>query len=119
MTQASPIDFWFSIGSLYTYLAVMRLAEVEARTGAVFRWRPFSIRAIMIEMDNIPAKQPVKLAYSWRDVERGRKNTDLRSARDHPTRSRTSISPIASQSWVPPRAGVPITRGRPIGAGSS
>ena len=49
MTQASPIDFWFSIGSLYTYLAVMRLAEVEARTGAVFRWRPFSIRAIMIE----------------------------------------------------------------------
>ena len=93
MTQASPIDFWFSIGSLYTYLAVMRLAEVEARTGAVFRWRPFSIRAIMIEMDNIPAKQPVKLAYSWRDVERGRKNTDLRSARDHPTRSRTSTSP--------------------------
>ena len=70
MTQASAIDFWFSIGSLYTYLAVMRLAEVEARTGPVFRWRPFSIRAIMIEMDNIPAKQPVKLAYSWRDVER-------------------------------------------------
>ena len=32
--MAFPIDFWFSIGSLYTYLAVMRLPEVEARTGA-------------------------------------------------------------------------------------
>jgi 2-hydroxychromene-2-carboxylate isomerase len=68
--MAVPIDFWFSIGSLYTYLAVMRLPEVEARTGAAFRWRPFSVRTIMIEMDNIPAKKPAKLAYSWRDVER-------------------------------------------------
>ena len=68
--MAFPIDFWFSIGSLYTYLAVMRLPEVEARTGAAFRWRPFSVRTIMIEMDNIPAKKPAKLAYSWRDVER-------------------------------------------------
>jgi 2-hydroxychromene-2-carboxylate isomerase len=68
--MAVPIDFWFSIGSLYTYLAVMRLPEVEARTGAAFRWRPFSVRTIMIEMDNIPAKKPAKLAYSWRDLER-------------------------------------------------
>jgi 2-hydroxychromene-2-carboxylate isomerase len=68
--MAAPIDFWFSIGSLYTYLAVMRLPAVEARTGAAFRWRPFSVRTIMIEMDNIPAKKPAKLAYSWRDVER-------------------------------------------------
>jgi 2-hydroxychromene-2-carboxylate isomerase len=70
MPQADPIDFWFSIGSLYTYLAVMRLPNVEARSGVAFRWRPFSIRTIMIEMDNIPAKKPVKMAYSWRDLER-------------------------------------------------
>ena len=69
--MAQPqIDFWFSIGSLYTYLAVMRLPEVEAQSGESFRWRPFSIRTIMIEMDNIPAKKPVKMAYSWRDLER-------------------------------------------------
>lgn len=65
------IDFWFSIGSTYTYLSVMRLAEVSARTDIEFRWRPFNVRSIMIEMDNIPfAKKPVKAAYMWRDIER-------------------------------------------------
>ncbi|TIV74429.1 MAG: hypothetical protein E5V79_03105, partial [Mesorhizobium sp.] len=42
------IDFWFSIGSTYTYLSVMRLAEVQAETGIEFRWRPFNVRSIMI-----------------------------------------------------------------------
>jgi 2-hydroxychromene-2-carboxylate isomerase len=65
-----PIDFWFSIGSMYTYLAVMRLPGVAAKSSTDFRWRPFSVRAIMIEMDNIPRNKPLKLAYMWRDLER-------------------------------------------------
>ncbi|CDX38347.1 DsbA oxidoreductase [Mesorhizobium sp. ORS 3359] len=65
------IDFWFSIGSTYTYLSVMRLAEIQAETSIEFRWRPFNVRSIMIEMDNVPfAKKPVKAAYMWRDIER-------------------------------------------------
>lgn len=65
------IDFWFSIGSTYTYLSVMRLAEVEQTSGIAFRWQPFSVRQIMIEMDNIPFRtKPVKAAYMWRDIER-------------------------------------------------
>jgi 2-hydroxychromene-2-carboxylate isomerase len=65
------IDFWFSVGSTYTYLTVMRLAEVERTSGIAFRWRPFSVRQIMIEMDNIPFRtKPVKAAYMWRDIER-------------------------------------------------
>lgn len=65
------IDFWFSVGSTYTYLSVMRLAEVARRSGIDFRWRPFSVRQIMIEMDNIPFRtKPVKAAYMWRDIER-------------------------------------------------
>ena len=65
------IDFWFSIGSTYTYLSVMRLDEVARETGIAFRWRPFSVRQIMIEMNNIPFRtKPVKSAYMWRDVER-------------------------------------------------
>lgn len=65
------IDFWFSIGSTYSYLSVMRLAQIQADTGIEFRWRPFNVRAIMIEMDNIPfAKKPAKAAYMWRDIER-------------------------------------------------
>ena len=70
MSQPASIDFWFAIGSLYTYLAVMRLNEVERASGVAFRWRPFSVRTIMKEMDNIPASKPLKMAYTWRDVER-------------------------------------------------
>jgi 2-hydroxychromene-2-carboxylate isomerase len=71
MTTDSEIDFWFSIGSTYTYLAVSRLNQVAADTGIRFRWRPFGLRAILQEMDNIPfATKPTKLAYMWRDVER-------------------------------------------------
>jgi 2-hydroxychromene-2-carboxylate isomerase len=70
MTQAAPIDFWFSIGSLYTYLSVMRIDRVEETADVAFRWRPFSVRAIMIEMDNRPMSKPIKLAYMWRDLER-------------------------------------------------
>lgn len=65
------IDFWYSIGSTYTYLSVMRLADVARLSGASFRWRPFNVRHIMIQQNNIPFKdKPVKTAYMWRDVER-------------------------------------------------
>ena len=66
-----PIDFWFSIGSTYTYLTVTRLQEVEQQTGATFNWRPFSVRAIMQAMNNVPFKgKPAKEQYMWRDLER-------------------------------------------------
>ena len=65
------IDFWFSIGSTYSYLTVMRLSAVEAAQGVAFDWRPFDVRSIMLEQDNIPfAKKPVKAAYMWRDIAR-------------------------------------------------
>ena len=31
MTKPGPIDFWFSIGSLYSYLSVMRLDRIALR----------------------------------------------------------------------------------------
>jgi 2-hydroxychromene-2-carboxylate isomerase len=65
------IEFWFSIGSTYTYLSVMRLNAVARDSGIAFRWRPFSVREIMIEMDNIPFRtKPLKASYMWRDIER-------------------------------------------------
>lgn len=67
----ATIDFWFSIGSTYTYLAVRRLAAVEAASGTAFVWRPFNVRAVMIAQNNIPfANKPVKSAYMWRDIAR-------------------------------------------------
>lgn len=70
MPQAEPIEFWFSIGSLYTFLTVMRMDRVEDTTDVRFAWRPFRIRTIMQEMNNLPAAQPKKLAYAFRDVHR-------------------------------------------------
>ena len=59
------IDFWYSIGT------VMRLPEVERAHNMTFRWRPFDVRHVMVEQNNIPFKgKPVKAAYMWRDIER-------------------------------------------------
>jgi 2-hydroxychromene-2-carboxylate isomerase len=69
--MSDTIDFWFSTGSTYTYLTVSRLQKVEAETGVRFNWRPFSVRALMREQNNIPfATKPIKTAYMWRDIER-------------------------------------------------
>ena len=65
------IDFWFSTGSTYTYLTVSRLPALSAAKGMRFNWRPFSVRAIMREQNNVPlATKPVKMGYMWRDIER-------------------------------------------------
>lgn len=65
------IDFWYSIGSTYSYLSVMRLRDIERHSGVEFQWRPFNVRHVMIEQNNIPFKdKPVKTAYMWRDIER-------------------------------------------------
>ena len=71
MSANGTIDFWFTVGSTYTYLTVSRLHEVEAASGIRFRSCPFNARAIMQEMNNVPfATKPIKLAYMWRDIER-------------------------------------------------
>ena len=66
------IDFYFSIGSTYTYLTVTRILDVENKHQVKFNWKPFSVRAIMKEMNNIPfpKEKMNKVNYMWRDIER-------------------------------------------------
>lgn len=65
------IDFWFTMGSTYSYLTVMRLPEIERTTGVRFRWRPFHLLTILQEMKHVPfADKPAKAANMWRDIER-------------------------------------------------
>ena len=65
------LDFFLFLGSTYTYLAVNRADALAGREGISLRWRPFSVRSIMIEQNNRPfVGKPVKLAYMWRDLER-------------------------------------------------
>ena len=69
----NEVDFWFSIGSTYTYLTVNRLNEVSQKKNIKFNWKPFSVRKIMMDMDNIPFTPPskkIKSDYMWRDIER-------------------------------------------------
>ena len=68
----SNIDFYFSIGSTYTYLSVTRIIDVEKKHLVKFNWIPFSVRSIMKEMNNIPfPKDKInKVNYMWRDIER-------------------------------------------------
>ncbi len=69
----SEIDFWFSIGSTYTFLSVNRIAEVAKKENLSINWKPFSVRKIMMDMDNIPFTPPskkIKSDYMWRDIER-------------------------------------------------
>ena len=69
----NSIDFWFSIGSTYTYLSVNRIDAISKNENITFNWKPFSVRKIMMEMDNIPFTPPskkIKSDYMWRDIER-------------------------------------------------
>ena len=70
MSQTAPIDFWFSIGSLYTYLTIMRIDRVEDVHDVTFNWRPFDVPALIIEAGNTPARVPAKVEHIWRDLER-------------------------------------------------
>jgi 2-hydroxychromene-2-carboxylate isomerase len=67
----TQIDFWFAMGSTYSYLSVMRLADVEHAHGIAFRWRPFHLLLILQEMKHVPfADKPAKSNYMWRDIAR-------------------------------------------------
>ena len=68
----SDINFYFSIGSTYTYLTVTRILDVQKKNSVKFNWVPFSVRAIMKEMNNIPfpKEKMNKVNYMWRDIER-------------------------------------------------
>ena len=69
--MSATIDFFFSYGSTYSYLSIMRVEGLAAAAGVAVRWRPFFARKIMEEQNNRPfLGKPVKTKYMWRDVER-------------------------------------------------
>jgi len=65
------MDFYFFIGSTYSYLSVHRAAALCAQHGVALNWKPFSVRTLMVEQNNRPfADKPIKTKYMWRDIER-------------------------------------------------
>jgi 2-hydroxychromene-2-carboxylate isomerase len=70
MGKQSQLDFFYFFGSAYAYLSVMRISGIAERAGIKVNWRPFSVRALMIEQHNMIREQKQKMAYTWRDVRR-------------------------------------------------
>src|SRR5215210_8022041 len=69
--MAQALDFFFFPGSTYTYLTANRIEVVAQDAGVPLRWRPFSVRAVMREMNNTPFPEgSPKTRYMWRDIER-------------------------------------------------
>ena len=103
----ATIDFWFSIGSTYSYLTVMRLPGVARATGHSFRWRPFNVRHVMVSQNNIPFKdKPEKTAYMWRDIQRRAAGYGLRPTVPAPYPLCLALClPIRSRFSAPWKAG--------------
>lgn len=65
------LDFYFFVGSTYSYLSVARAGALAAARGVQLVWCPFSVRTLMREQNNSPfVGKPAKFAYMWRDLER-------------------------------------------------
>ena len=106
--MSASIDFFFFYGSTYTYLSVMRIEQAAAEAGVDVNWRPFNVRAIMLEMDNIPfATKPAKAAYMWRDLERraARYGIDYRRQPQYPVDPDLLANRVgvlaAKEGWCP------------------
>jgi 2-hydroxychromene-2-carboxylate isomerase len=75
------LDFYFFLGSTYSYLSVTRAPKTAANAGVTLNWTPFSVRTLMREQNNSPfSGKPVKLKYMWRDLERRAERFGIRFA---------------------------------------
>lgn len=67
----TTIEFWFSIGSTYSYLALSRLSVLEEQYAVRFIMKPFNVRQLMQEQSGNPfLNNEKKMSYMWRDIER-------------------------------------------------
>ncbi len=67
MTDAGRVvDFFYGIGSRYSYLASTRLAGLQAETGARFAWHPLSSTDLMARRGQNPfVGAPPSGQYDW------------------------------------------------------
>ncbi len=67
----ADLDFYFFPGSTYTYLTVNRIDQLARQAGVSVEWRPYNLRAILLETKVNPFPPgSAKRRYMWRDIER-------------------------------------------------
>lgn len=65
------VEFFFDIGSPFSYLAATQLDALAQRTGATVRWRPFLLGGVFKATGNTaPAALPSRAAYLLKDLTR-------------------------------------------------
>ena len=72
-TLQPVVDFWYELGSSYSYPAAMRIEELAKAADVTMRWRPFLLGAVFKAQgwpDTPFNLLPVKGRYMWRDLER-------------------------------------------------
>jgi 2-hydroxychromene-2-carboxylate isomerase len=63
------VEFFFDIGSSYSYLAATQMDAVAARTGASVRWRPFLLGAVFKATGNdLPIRVAAKARWMVQDM---------------------------------------------------
>jgi 2-hydroxychromene-2-carboxylate isomerase len=83
----AELDFYFFPGSTYTYLTANRIDRLAAEAGVAVRWRPYNLRAILLETGVVPFPPgSAKRRYMWRDIERRAASLGIRYTREprHP-----------------------------------
>lgn len=69
--MSKHVDFWFSLGSTYTYLSAMRCSKLCLKNDVLIRWRPFQLKSILEELSGMPFKDgSPKTVYMWHDLAR-------------------------------------------------
>jgi 2-hydroxychromene-2-carboxylate isomerase len=66
MRQLKSLDFYYGIGSRYSYLASTQIAELERDTGCRVQWRPINSHALFALRGRNPFSQsPISPQYEW------------------------------------------------------
>ena len=73
-TEELPLQFWFELASMYSYVAALRIERECAAALVPLSWKPFLLGPIFTEQlglrDSPFNAQPVRGRYMWRDLER-------------------------------------------------
>ncbi len=73
MDSPPTLDFWYDLGSTYSYIAAMRAQKVAGAAGVRLAWRPFLLGPIFKSQgwETSPFfLYPAKGRYMWRDMAR-------------------------------------------------
>lgn len=66
---AREIEFFFDVGSSYSYLGATQMESVTGRTGVPVRWRPFLLGGVFKATGNdLPIRVPAKARWMLADM---------------------------------------------------